>query len=69
MPLLTPEKLSAVTWAMAKLEDAEAALERLRQDEPATLPPDYPGGTRYTEITAIRNEVARLRERLETIYS
>lgn len=67
--MLTSEKLATVTWALDKLDDARAALERLRSEEPSTLPADMPGGKRYTAVAGLAHDVARISRELEALYS
>lgn len=64
-PMLTSERLSEVSWALGKMEDAGKAVDRLLEGEPFSQPPTH----RRMEMERIDQELANLRERLESLYS
>lgn len=63
--MLTPERLSEVSWALGKMEDAGKALEKLLEGEPTQQPPT----DRQVEIGEIGSELGRLQVRLEGLFS
>lgn len=63
--MLTSERLTAVNWALGKIQDAEKAVERLLEDEPIGQPPTE----RRVQMEKIAVELARLEKQLEALYS
>ena len=63
--MLTPERLSEVSWALGKITDAERAVDKLLEGEESGQPPTE----RRVTMTKISNQLADLRELLEGLYS
>jgi hypothetical protein len=63
--MLTPERLSEVSWALGKMRDGRSALAKLLEGEPDGQPPT----DRLVAMRQIENELGRLEDDLEALFS
>jgi hypothetical protein len=63
--MLTPERLSQVSKALAKLADAQDELAKLEGGEPVQQPPT----DRAVVLLELERDVARVADRLEGLFA